>query len=351
MLRLKFSSKLFILLAGAILLIGLVACTPDAPEIDSAPTEPVIEATEPSVTEAVEIPPTPDATPTVLLVTGAEVDSIMITQTQSLLADLAEAASMRLVSQEGLTPEMLTPEVQVVVGVGQNLDLNTLASNAPNITFVAIGDPAAVVAENLSVIGDPLVEARQQAFMAGYLSALISSDSKIVALIADENPSRDLLAESYMVGVRFFCGLCQPLFPPYNLFPQWEALSSDMTGESYRLVVDNFSNMAVEVVYVHGALISPELLTYLEEQGMKVVSDRAPDVQRSNWVGTIIADPVPVLEALWPDLMMAAPGKQMPSEIVLTDRDAGLVSEGRYRLFEVMVANIQAGLVSVEITP
>jgi hypothetical protein len=220
MLRLKFSSKLFILLAGAILLIGLAACTPDAPEVESVPTEPVIEATEPSLTEAVETPPTPDATPTVLLVTGLlRWTPFMITQTQSLLADLAEAASMRLVSQEGLTPEMLTPEVQVVVGMGQNLDLNTLATNAPNISFVAIGDPAAVVAENLSVIGDPLVEARQQAFMAGYLSALISSDSKVVALIADENPSRDLLAESYMVGVRFFCGLCQPLYPPYNPFP------------------------------------------------------------------------------------------------------------------------------------
>jgi hypothetical protein len=229
--------------------------------------------------------------------------------------------------------------------------LNTLASNAPNISFVAIGDPAAVVAANLSVIGDQLNDARQRAFMAGYLSALISSDNKVVALIADENPSRDLLVESYLVGVRFFCGLCQPLYPPYNPFPQWEALSSDVVGERYQLVVDNLTNMAVEVVYVHGELISPELLAYLEESGMKVVSDRAPDIQRSNWVGTVISNPMPALDALWPALLMAAPGKQMSSEIMLTDREAGLVSEGRYRLFEIMVADLQAGLVSLEITP
>jgi hypothetical protein len=351
MLRLKFTSKLIIWLAGVVLLIGLAACSPDAPAVDVPPTEPVIEATLPSVTEVPATPPTPDVPPTVLLVTGAEVEPFLIAQTQSLLADLADEASMRLVSLEGLSPEMLTPEVQVVVGVGQNLDLNTIAANAPNVSFLAIGDPAAVVADNLSVIGDLLNDARQQAFMAGYLSALISSDNKIAALIPEGNPSRDLLAESYVVGARFFCGLCQPIFPPYNAFPQWEALPSSLRDNEFRPTVNKYSNIGVDVVYVHGDLISPELLAYLDELDIKVVSDRAPDIQRSNWVGTITADPTPALEALWPDLFMAAPGKRMSSAIVLTDRETGLVSEGRYRLFETMVAEIQAGLVSVEITP
>jgi hypothetical protein len=201
------------------------------------------------------------------------------------------------------------------------------------------------------VIGDLLNDARQQAFMAGYLSALISSDNKIAALIPEGNPSRDLLAESYVVGARFFCGLCQPIFPPYNAFPQWEALPSSLRDNEFRPTVNKYSNIGVDVVYVHGDLISPELLAYLDELDIKVVSDRAPDIQRSNWVGTITADPTPALEALWPDLFMAAPGKRMSSAIVLTDRETGLVSEGRYRLFETMVAEIQAGLVSVEITP
>lgn len=338
-------------MVGILFMIGLTACSPESSVVEPPAVEPVIETAIPAATEAPTTPPTPDALPTVLLVTGADVEPLLLSQTQSLLTSLAGESSMTLVTLDGLTPEAIRPEVEVVVGVGQNLDLNTLASNAPAVSFVAIGDPTAVVADNLSVIGDAIIEARQQAFMAGYLAAVISTDNKVAALIPEENTARDLLAESFVVGARFFCGLCQPLFPPYNPFPQWASLPSSAQDDEFLPVVNQFSSIGVEIMYVQGELISPELLAYLDELGMKVVSDRAPDILRSNWVGTITADPAPALAALWPDLLMAAPGQGMPSAIVLTDREMGLVSEGRYRLFEAMVAELQAGLASYEITP
>lgn len=336
---------------GLVLLFGLSACSPDAPVVDLTPTEPAVATEIPPVAEVSTTAPTPVAQPSVLLVTEGDVDPFVISQIQNVLASLADDSSMNLMNMDGLTAEAISPGVQVVVGVGQNLDLNTFAANAPDVNFVAIGDPNAVVAGNLSVIGDPVNDARQKAFMAGYLSALISSDSKIAALIPEENPASDLLAESYVVGARFFCGLCQPLYPPYNPFPQWATLPSEGTEDRYQLVVDNYHNMGVEVMFVHGELISPELLAYLGELDMKVVSDRSADFQWSNWVGTITTDPAPALEAIWPDLLMSAPGKQIPSAIVLSEIEMGWVSEGRYRLFEAMVADLQAGLVSFEITP
>ena len=351
MFRLKFSSSLYVWLVGILVLIGLTACSPGTPTVEAPTSEPVVETAVPAVTEAPTTPPTPDTPPTVLWVPGADVDPLLLSQTQSLLESLAAESSMTLVPLDGLTAEVITPEVQVVVGVGQNMDLNTFAANAPDVSFVAIGDPSAVAADNLSVIGDPIIEARQQAFMAGYLSAVISTDNKVAALIPVEHAIKDLLAESYFAGVRFFCGLCQPLYPPYNPFPQWESLPTSPQDDQFQPTVDQFSSIGVEIMYVHGDLISPELLVYLDELGMKVISDRAPDIQRSNWVGTITADPRPALASIWPGLLLAEPGTRMPSAIVLTDREMGLVSEGRYRLFEAMVAELQAGLVSFEIMP
>jgi hypothetical protein len=351
MLRLKTFSGFIIWMAGFLLIMGLTACAPESALVETPAVEPVIETAVPAATEVLITPAPTDTTPTVLLVSGTDTDPFLWSETQSLLESLAGGSSLRLVILDGLTPESITAEVEVVVGVGQYLELNTLAASAPDVSFVAIADPSAIVAENLSVIGDPIIEARQQAFMAGYLSAVISTDNKVAALIPDENAARDLLAESFVVGARFFCGLCQPLYPPYNPFPQWASLSSSAQEDVFRPAVNQFSSIGVEIMYVHGDLISPELLAYLDELGMKVVSDRAPDIQRSNWVGTITADPAPALEALWPALLSAEPGKRMPSAIVLADRQMGLVSEGRYRLFEAMVAELQAGLVSVEITP
>jgi hypothetical protein len=246
---------------------------------------------------------------------------------------------------------MVTPDVQVVIGVGANLDLNGFAASAPGVSFIAIGDANASVTDNLSVIGDLADEARQQAFMAGYLSALTANDSKVAAIISSDHPASDLLAESFVVGARFFCGICQPLYPPYNPFPQWELLPVQTTADGFRSLINTYSDMEVEVLYVHGDLASPDLFGMIQELGIKVVSDRTPDVLRDNWVGTITIDPTSALATLWPDVMAGMPGMQVPAAIRLTYRDPGLLSDGRYRLFEEMAADLQAGLVSFERVP
>lgn len=351
MLKIKISFRTLILILITILLVGLAACSADVPSETPSLEEPGLETEIPSTLEAPPTSPPPELQPTVLLTIGEQVDSFLITQTQAMLEHLVETSSMKLISEEGLTPEMVTPEVQVVVGVGQNLDLNALAAQQPGLSFVAIGNPGAVVTDNVSVIGNPSVEAQQLAFLAGYLSAVVSKDNKIAALIAEENPMRDFLAESYQVGARFYCGICHPVFPPYNTFPKWEIVSSTTAASDFVSIIDSYANIGVDVMFVHGALFSPELLDYMEELGVKVVSDRSPDILRSNWAGTLVMDPAPALEALWLDLLAVAPGKQAPSSMVLMDLQMGLVSPGRQRLFEGMVAELQSGMVSLEIAP
>lgn len=343
--------RALIFIAGILLVVGLAACTPETPVIEPPEVDPEIETALPAATETRETPTVPDEIPTVLLVSGAAVDPLVWSQTEVLLESLAAESGMMLVSVEGLTPDRITPDVKIVIGVGTGLDLNGMAASAPNVSFAAIDDPAAAVSDNLSLIGDPVVGMRQQAFMAGYVSALISQDNKIVALIAEESPISDALVESYVIGARYFCGICQPIFPPYNPFPQWQILSSGIAQDGFRTVIDSYDNIGVEVIYMQGELVSPERLAYLEEVGMKVVSDRSPDVVRNNWIGTLAMDLVSSLEALWPDLLGGMPGRLVPAAVTLRDTESGLMTAGRYRLFEAMVANVQTGMVSVEIVP
>jgi hypothetical protein len=338
-------------IAGILLMVGLAACTPETPVIEPPEIDPEIETVVPAATETRETPPVPDEIPTVLLVSGAAVDPLVWSQTEVLLESLAAESGMMLVTVEGLAPDRITPDVKIVIGMGTGLDLNGLAASAPNVSFAAINDPDAAVTENLSLIGDPVVGMRQQAFLAGYVSALISQDFKIVALIAEENPLSDSLVESFVVGARYFCGICQPIFPPYNPFPQWQALSSGIAQDGFRTVIDSYDNIGVEVIYIQGELVSPERLAYLEEVGMKVVSDRSSDVVSNNWIGTLAMNLVPSLEALWPDLLGGMPGRLVPAAVTLRDTESGLMTAGRYRLFEAMVVNVQTGMVSVEIVP
>ena len=72
---------------------------------------------------------------------------------------------------------------------------------------------------------------------------------------------------------------------------------------------------------------------------------------RNNWVGTITIDPSSVLVDLWPELMIGPVNVQVPAPIALIDMEAGLVSEGRIRLVEEMLADLEAGLISPRTTP
>ena len=272
-------------------MLSVAGCAPAVPIVDQPTEEPLVDTPVSPVLEVTTPSPIPEALPTVLLITGTEVDPFMVSQSEDMLEKLAEEASMQFAKLEGLEPEMLTPEVKVVVGVGQDLDLNTLAVNYPGIAFVAIGSATASVADNVSVIGNPAVETRQKAFMAGYLSAITSSDNKIAALIAEENPARDLLAESYEVGARFFCGICHQVFPPYGTFPQWEAVSTSTLANDFRAIIDQYSKSCMWMaIWLHpNYLLTWKRLaskwsaiavrTYLEVTG----SAQSPSIQPRHW--------------------------------------------------------------------
>lgn len=333
------------------LMIGMIGCAPAVSEETQPPMETDVETQTPTGTPILH-----EATPTetlskVILVLGDGVDPFIATNTQETLEVLVSDESLTLDVVNTLSPEMVSANVKMVVGVGPNLDLNNLATNSPDKAFVAINNPNATPTKNLAVIGDPVVEQAQQAFMAGYLAALISSDYKVGALVPADMDGSDLILESFVNGARFFCGICQPKHPPYNAFPRWETLALENTNSGFQPPIDTLVSSGVEVLYLPEPLNSPDVLTYLDDQGVNVVGDSKPDIVRNNWVGTITINPGSVLVDLWPELMMGPVNVQIPAPIILIDTEAGLVSEGRFRLYEEMLADLEAGLISPQTTP
>jgi len=338
--------KLSHLIFWAILILSVASCTPnsDVPTESPAETQGAVDFTETAPATPTET--AVDLAPIVIMVASPDADPIGIAQTESALLSLTQDSELTVETRENLNLGMLTSNVKIVVGVGPGLDLNSLAVDAPQTAFVAIDDPDAVPANNVSVIGDPVVDQQRQAFMAGYLAALVSADYKIAAIVPSETDITNQIVDAFVIGARFFCGICQPKYPPYNTFPQWETISADNAVNGFMPVVDPLIANGVEILYVHGTLASPELLTYLAESDVKVIGDQLPELERNNWVGTIANDPGLPLVELWPELLNGTGGKQLPASITLMDTAAGLISEGRYRLFEEMAADLEAGLVS-----
>lgn len=339
------SLVLFLILAFGLV---LTACRPgeEATPTSAVPTVDPAAATAVATTAT----PTPGA-PTVLLAAGPEADPQAVSLVQSSLETLAAEAALQLVSVSALTPDELTENVRVVVAVGPGFDLPGLAAGSPGIQFVGIDQPTLTPGPNLSVLGDPVTDEERQNFMAGYLTAVLSEDNKIAGLLPSDIPETTQAVNAFVIGARFFCGICNPQFPPYNAFPQWESYPAGSSADTIRPLLNEYVNMAVEVIYVHAALVSPDLLNALSDLGITVVGSASPDNPRNNWAGTVVLDPGPALAQIWPDVLAGTGGHQVPNGILLMDTEAGLISEGRMRLFEEMAADLEADLVLPETVP
>ena len=335
----KFQFLIILLIVFASL---LSACGPKT-------TVPGTEISETSVPLETQTPSTPtlDA-PAVILVISPDANPTTAAQLQATLETLAAESSLSLTVVNGLTPDQLTENIKVVVGLGAGTDLAALALAAPAVQFIAIDQPSAAPGANLSVIGDPLVEEERQSFMGGYLAALVTSDYKVAGLIPADIPLTAEAQNAFMTGARFYCGLCKSLYPPYNAYPQVLTLPVGSDAAAIQNAVGTLDELGIEVVYVHAALVTPELLNLLADYGIEAVGGASPDMARNNWVGTVAVDPTPALASIWGDVMAGNGGRQMPGSIVLLDLESGLLSEGRMILFEEIKLDLENDLVLPE---
>ena len=334
-----------LLIIGLFILVGLGACRPDStPTPDISVNETQTEA--PVVTEA----PTATVTvPAVILTSAPEANPAVVALTQSAVDTLAADSGLQVLVYESLTPELIHAGVRIVVGVG--VDLSGLAAGNPSVQFVEVDRPGSVPGANLSVVGDPVIDEQRRAFMAGYLTALVSSDYKVAGLLASDVNTTTEEVNGYVIGARFFCGLCNPKYPPYNSFPQWDTLPSGSAAGTFQPAAQQFVNLGVEVVYIGETLATPELTGYFSDLGLKVVAANGPDMPRDNWVATVTLDPAPALMAMWPDLLAGTGAQVSPMSVGLTDTEAGLISDGRQRLFNEMLVELEAGYALPEFTP
>lgn len=331
---------IFLLLAVAGLL--LVSCTPGAvPSGTPNPETPV--AVLPSATPM----PQPTATTQpgrVLLVAPAGAD---VQAAQAALAELSGTAGLILETRAGLQKEELTPDVRVVVSLDAPLNLAEIAAAAPQTQFIAVSSVDLPAAGNLTVIRE---RPEYQAFIAGYISALLSTDYRAGALLPGDGPLGASLQEAFTNGARYFCGVCAPGYPLNVYYPQIAALPSASDGPAWQAAAAGmFDNQKVEVYYLSAEAVRPEVIAYLQDRvqfdkTLLVVGDQSPpDALKAQWAATVRYDVVSGLRQVWPDVTAGKGGAVLEAAIIAENPTKGLVGEGRMRLVENLIAEIKAG--------
>ncbi len=333
---------LLIFLLPAIASLLLVSCAPGA--VPSAIPDPETPAAMlPSATPTSQ--PTATTQPgRVLLIAPAGADAQGV---QAALEELSGSAGLILETRAGLEKEEITPDIRVVVSLDAPVNMGEMAAAAPQTQFIVFPSTDLPAAGNLTIIRRRL---EYQAFVAGFVSVLLSTDYRAGALLPGDGPLGASLQEAFTNGARYFCGVCAPGYPLNVYFPQVAALPVASDGPAWQAAAAGmFDNQKVEVYYLSAEAVRPEVIEYLQgrvqfDKTVLLVGDQPPpDALKAQWAATVRFDVLSGLRQVWPDVTAGKGGAVLEAAIITENPAEDLVGEGRMRLVENLIAEIKAG--------
>ncbi len=332
------------LLKHALLLFVIVLAACNTPA--TAPPTQVVSATPESSPT-----PSPTETPTPLpgkaLIAGDPANQALEAEAIQLLEGMAAPVGLTVERVESLTVESLTPEVKLVVSLRMPADLPALMAAAPQAQFVVISPTPLEPAGNLSVIH---LQAEHQAFIAGLVGVIISTDWRAAGLIAAETPN---LQDAFANGGRYYCGDCMPGWPLTSSFPLVAGAPAPADGPSWQAVAANFfDNGKAEVFYLSPEAMRSEVIDYLSgliqfNTTVKVLGALPPpNALQTQWAATVGFDPLQALQEVLPEALAGKSAGSVSVPVTLSHINENILSPGRQLLVEQYMQELAKGLIS-----
>ncbi len=314
----------------------------------------------PTPTLSSEATPTP-ADPLVILILPADLSQSDSDEYQTLIYSLAQENGMRFQVRNTLSAEELQaelPALKIVVALPPDPGLAALAAAAPEVQFLALDIPDVTVVSNLSIIGGANQPLDKQAFLAGYIAAMLAWEWRVGILSERDTLDGESARAAFANGYHYFCGSCRnPIFSqPRPEYPVVVRIPTDAQESEYiyyaAALLDYNSNFYAKVVYVYPDVATADVFSYLAEDGVLLVGQELPSEDlRPNWIASIQPNVIPAIQSIFPDLLAGLGGQTVPTPLYLTDVNSDLLTEGKLRLAQEVLDGLQNGTIGTGVTP
>ena len=308
----------------------------------------------PIPTDTLILPPESTSTPTIplaVLVIPADLDPDTSNLYQKTVYDLAQASGFRFQVLNSLSPETIEPGLQVVIALPPDPGIAALAAAAPQVQFLAINIPGLTAGGNVSVLSGS-GQSDVAAFLAGYTAALTTDDYRIGMILPKDNPDAIRALNAYANGMKFYCGICRPIFYSAWGYPQFIEIPAEEDQANYDAYADILIiERKVSTIYLHPDIAIPDLYTYIGTTGTSMIGTVSPEEQPAGWMMTIQPDIIKAIQNAWPDLASGKGGITVQSPLGLSDIDPSLLSPGKQRLVEQTLSELQDGLINTGVNP
>lgn len=350
--RLFFAPKTTLKLTLILILFGcLLAACSSAPGGGTAtpslePTRPLTPEATPSPTVS---PPTDTPTPLpplAIFLSPAQADPALAAELEGLLYTVVTRAGLRWQVRPSLSPDDLPDGLQLVVALPPAPELPALVAAAPQVQFLAVGFGELPAAPNLSTVALQGASAGQQGFIAGFIAALITADTRVAMIGLAENADSQSALIGFSRGITYFCGLCQPNYPPFYDYPYSLELPAGAQSIEWRALADFLLDHSVQTVFIFPGAGDDAMLQYLAEAGVSLIGAKSPPAGlEAHWAATLRSEPLPVIQQLLPELLAGNGGLQPLTPLVIAETNPELLTPGRLRLAEETLSDLLAGFI------
>jgi hypothetical protein len=344
----SYSKKILVLIFGLFLLVSLIGCEGDLPGF--SPTQ----TSTPSPTSTLTLTATPTLTSTPLppvgvLLVPPEASPGFAAEIQSLLAQWIPELGYRFQLRPSLSETDLDrDDFRLVVALPPNQEILTMVVKHPEIQFLTVGIRDLEPAINLSTIGADGNRLDHQGFIAGYMAAMITPDWRVGVIGLSDSENTVAARQAFITGVKFFCGLCLPSYPPWYEYPLYFELGSEADTIAWRTAADYMIQRAVETVYVVSGAGDDAMLRHLSDSGVNIIAGRTPlaDIQE-HWVASLQFDLMSTFVDFWPVFIASPESQAVTIPLVITDINAELLSPGKQRLVTETLEDVKAGYIDL----
>lgn len=337
---------------GLSILILLAGCAGGEGTLTPAPSETQTSA-EPAITIENTLAFTATPLPSVglaadiVLWAPAGSDGALAQSLAEQLGSYAASAGLRFTQQEELNSQDLGESVKVVVSLAPAEAVHTLAAEAPAIQFLAVGVPEVSAGGNVHIVSAGSLSVEDRAFLAGYLLALTIPDYRVGVIYQAGTQAGAANEGSFIVGARYFCGLCNSRFGPVLYYPITAQIADPTSQADWQAAADALLANTVQGVYIQPEVSSPELVNYLTSSGVKLVgtAGQAGLNDSAAWIAVLGSDLPSMVTDSVRRLLAGEQVGAVNAGVMLSQINTEVFTEGKQRLFAETVEKVQMGLI------
>jgi hypothetical protein len=181
---------------------------------------------------------------------------------------------------------------------------------------------------------------------------VVTQDWRVGTIGSADSPDGKAARNGFINGVKFFCGLCRTVVPPFVDYPVYYDLPQNANLEDLRAAVDFMTAQAVKTVFVQQDAAAQDLPGLLAEAGVNVILDKSPPTNvMENWIVSVGVDAENALLGALDSVLAGQVAEGPQVNIIITGSNQNLISPGKINHVSKMLEDLNTGYIDTGVDP